>query len=342
MDTNSSIRYSVSITYLLILFAIVGCGLGSSENNIAANNHPQGLVANSGSRIVELSWSGVPGATEYTIYWANSEKISINNASAIHTKEPYYQHHNLANGISYYYRISAHTSAGESAISEMVIGTPEAPHPAKPENATILAGDNRVTINFDLVAGATNYRIYWSTHANVTEESNRIDDIYPPFVHSDLTNGQTYYYLLVSENTQGKTSSALQLSTTPQKTLPKAPVITHAEAKSGQVLITWEDVSNAENFDLYWGTHPDITTEDAFIKQVNSPYTHTPLEELAGKQYYFRLLSHNSGGDSPLSNELSVTTPDLISIGSAGEKPTTPPLLANDGNAVITVDIEDR
>ncbi|MDH5217834.1 MAG: fibronectin type III domain-containing protein, partial [Gammaproteobacteria bacterium] len=342
MDIYSNTRYYIFAAFLIIFMNLGGCGVGNSTAPLVDANHPQGLIANSGSRIVELSWNGIPSATSYTIYWSNSENVNRYDSATINTQEPYFQHRDLANGINYYYIVSAHTGAGESAPSDVVVGIPQAAPPALPENIKLRPDDKRVTIDFDIVAGATNYTLYWSNEDDVSKTSNRIDNIFPPFVHTGLTNAQPYYYLLLTQNAQGQTSSTEILSAIPQKALPMAPVITEAATINDKVTITWNDISNAENFDLYWGTHKDITIDDASISKVSSPYIFAPIEKAAGKHYYFRVIAHNSAGTSLLSNEVEIETPDTVIISSPGAAPGAPKISDSNGTQLVSVDIEDR
>ena len=104
--------------------------------------------------------------------------------------------------------------------------------------------------------------------------------------------------------------------------LPTAPILTNAVAGAMQVTLQWQDVSNAESFDLFWNTSGNVSDSDPYVTHVTSPFTHTPLVD--GQSYYYRLRARNSSGVSVLSNEVTVTPPNTAQVTPPGALPTTP------------------
>lgn len=91
--------------------------------------------------------------------------------------------------------------------------------PSAPTGVSATAGDNQVTISWDSVSGATSYNIYWSTTTGVTKTTGtKISNATSPYVHTSLTNGTTYYYVVTAVNSYGDSSESSQLSATPQTT----------------------------------------------------------------------------------------------------------------------------
>lgn len=78
-------------------------------------------------------------------------------------------------------------------------------------NATAgVAGSNQITLSWFMVGGATTYNVYWSTTAGVTiANGTRIVGATPPFTHTGLNTGTTYYYVVtaVSGPTEGAAST---------------------------------------------------------------------------------------------------------------------------------------
>ena len=197
---------SVMLLTLLSLLLLTACD--SSDPNVGTpKSTPQNLIANPGTRVIELAWSGVSGASGYSVYWSNQAEVNPEQGALISTPEPYLEHRGLANGVNYYYVVTAHTGRGESLASEVVSAMPLTAVPAKPSVVNVVGGDERITVDWAPIAGATHYTLYWNTQGSVSSNDNRIDQVVSPFVHSELSNNQFYAYILVAENAVGSGSA---------------------------------------------------------------------------------------------------------------------------------------
>lgn len=72
---------------------------------------------------------------------------------------------------------------------------------AAPGNVRATSGSRRLTITWDPVEGASAYNIYWKTSAGVETTDNKMSNVTSPYVHTGLTNGTTYYYVVTAEQT---------------------------------------------------------------------------------------------------------------------------------------------
>lgn len=73
-----------------------------------------------------------------------------------------------------------------------------------------------VGLEWPLVAGATGYKIYWSTSAGVTPGSAEVlDAAAPGLIHRGLTNGTTYYYAITAITSAGESAPSAEVSATP-------------------------------------------------------------------------------------------------------------------------------
>ncbi|MBI5182166.1 MAG: Ig-like domain-containing protein [Nitrospirae bacterium] len=88
---------------------------------------------------------------------------------------------------------------------------------------------------------------------------------------------------------------------------PSAPTGVSATAGDGQTTISWNAVSGATSYNIYWATTSGVTkTTGTKISSVTSPYTHTGLTN--GTTYYYVVTGINACGDeSGESNQLSAT-----------------------------------
>ncbi|MHC4600225.1 MAG: hypothetical protein ACYS47_14585 [Planctomycetota bacterium] len=91
------------------------------------------------------------------------------------------------------------------------------PDPALvPVNLGAIPGDGTVTLHWNAQAGGPKYHLYWSTVPGVQPSTGtKIADVVPPHVHSSLTNGVTYHYVVTAEDGAGETGPSSEARATP-------------------------------------------------------------------------------------------------------------------------------
>ena len=90
------------------------------------------------------------------------------------------------------------------------------------------------------------------------------------------------------------------------ETHPSTPTGVTVAAGDGQVTLSWNTVSDATSYNIYWSTMSGVTkTTGTKISNVTSPYTHTGLTN--GTTYYYVITAVNSYGESNESIQVSVT-----------------------------------
>lgn len=95
-------------------------------------------------------------------------------------------------------------------------------------------------------------------------------------------------------------------TTTTGPSAPSAPTGVSAAAGNGQATITWNPVSGATSYNVYWSTTSGVTkTNGTKISSVTSPYTQAGLTN--GKPYYYIVTAINSSGESEASAQVSAT-----------------------------------
>lgn len=101
----------------------------------------------------------------------------------------------------------------------------------------------------------------------------------------------------------------------PPTTVPGAPV---ASAVGGvnQVTVSWNGVSGATSYNIYWSTTPGVTPANGTkITNVPSPYVHPQLT--AGTTYYYVVTAVNSVGESAPSAQISAMATAAATIPGA-------------------------
>jgi hypothetical protein len=112
---------------------------------------------------------------------------------------------------------------------------------------------------------------------------------------------------------------------------PSAPTGVTATAGNAKATISWNSVSGATSYNIYYATSAGVTkTTGAKAANATSPYDVTGLTN--GTTYYFVVTAVSSGGESNVSAEKSATP-------SSGTLPPAPPkgASATPGNGQITI-----
>lgn len=217
---------------------------------------PAGVSASASRDRVILDWddNSEPDFKTYSVYRASDLSAPFDLLTNEITKSDLLDT-DVGNGITYYYLVTAMDQAGnESYTSEAVEATPIDLQPSPPTDVAVVAGDGMVTLNWtsnteDDLAG---YAVYSATDPNeyflllvdgLTESS---------LIHDKLTNGTTYYYLVVAFDHAGQDSntSAMASATPVTDVPPETPEGIEATASDGAVTLTWPG-SSEEDFSSY-------------------------------------------------------------------------------------------
>lgn len=89
---------------------------------------PTGLTATAGNNQVTLSWTASSGATSYNVYRGTSAGGESTTAIATGIATTSYTNTGLANGTTYYYKVTAVNASGTSGYSNEASATPVSPN----------------------------------------------------------------------------------------------------------------------------------------------------------------------------------------------------------------------
>ncbi|MEM2899202.1 MAG: fibronectin type III domain-containing protein [Thermoplasmata archaeon] len=268
---------------------------------------------------------------------AESYNVYISNASGgeyrflANTKNKFYLHTGLEDGIAYYYRISAKNSKGESAKSEEVFGIPkDSVPPGVPENLTIRKEygfglnlswslpryneNNEINnINSD-IAG---YNIYRRSAEVGLELIATVPASQLFYNDSNLPEGKTYFYSVSSfDEVPNESPKSHEVSATVGLPSLEAPTGVTVSMPERNVTITWLGVNGAQSYIIYrrasyaTGTNPiGNTTELSFIDT-------TALEN---NTYYYSVAAVDDlGVIGKRSEEFRFAVPDLEPLPPTG------------------------
>ena len=305
-------------------------------------NKPIGLSSSASDSATTLSWASMADAVSYNLYWSNSPNVSQSNGNKIEGVTSPYQHTGLTNGTAYYYVLTGVNSKNEnSSDSNIVKVTPKAPPPDAPANIQAIPGDQRIVLLWDsppsMEPGSdVSYNIYWNTSGNVTSADHKVSGTSSPVVHTDLTNGAQYYYIVTAVQNGSESAPSAEVSTSPR--LPPLTSPTHIDimVAESKVTLNWDEISNAKSYNIYWNNTGNVTTADNLIANITPPYNHANL--FNGTRYYYIIVATNSEGQqSPPSTEVSAK-PELAPPGT----PTNISVKAGQEQVIIKWDPVDK
>jgi|GEM_PF-1668523 len=218
---------SSSTTYYYKVAAVNTYGAGSkssyasgtttSGGSGSAPSTPTGLYTGSATASsLTLSWSSTGGASSYKVYRATSSTGSYSMINTVYS--PSYTDSGLSSLTTYYYKVAASNSYGDSSQSSYVSGTTTSggtgSAPATPTGLSVGAtSSTSIAISWNFVSDATSYKVYRSSSSGGSY--NLVGSpTAPAFTDSSLTASTTYYYKVTAVNSSGESSRSSYLSGT--------------------------------------------------------------------------------------------------------------------------------
>ena len=147
-----------------------------------------------------------------------------------------------------------------------------------PSGLTATGTAGQVSLDWSAVTSANSYTVYWDNATGISSSSTAITSVSNDnYTHSSLDNGSTYYYKVAAvdtDNTTGSLSSEVSAATP----LP-APDNLSASGANNTIILTWNSVSGATSYTLYWDNVSGIDNSDTAITSItNDNYTDSNKE----------------------------------------------------------------
>ena len=284
-----------------------------------------GLVANlkatEGTTTATLTWTAASFATSYNVYAGNSASGTPTKVTA-----PTITVSNLTPGQQYEYFVQAVDAFGTSTGSTVTFQMPAGSE--IPTGLKATPGVLQVTVTWNPVTGATGYLLR-SKRSALTKYGAPFS-AKSPYVASQLTAGDTYYFVVASQGSWGTSSYSGVVSATPFAPLP-APTGLAATTAPGVVNLSWYAVTNATSYQVWYKTNSGSTYP--YSKLGTSPTTsYKYTANFNGTTtYYFAVSSVNGSYVSPDSTQVSAKPP--IPIPPA---PGTPSAVAGSNQVKLT------
>ena len=273
---------------------------------------PTDLLASRADQAAILTWLAptVDGGSPilyYRVYRGTTPGTEIFISNSTITS---FMDNGLTNGRTYYYQVSAVTGAGEGSRSNTVSVVP-ATVPEAPSQVTAAGSAAKVTLTWNTPASGgstiTRYYVYWSV--TPTGATNRIDTLTnaTTYVHTELTNGVTYYYSISTVTAIGEVPDPLSCQP-PSASHP----LRRATAVGGAK--TSPDVDGAQRwrhcrlgYKIYRGS---ASGGESLLRLIEPGTVYVDVGLPDNMLYFYKIRAINSQGDGPLSSEVSARTFD--------------------------------
>ena len=319
--------------YYYVVKAENAQGLSQSSNEVSAMPKasgvtmsvpaaPSDLAAVPGDARVVLNWTapannGGASVTGYKVYrsmTANAETLLTSLGNVLT-----YTDTGLINGVTYYYRVSAVNSVGES-VGSAEASTNPAGVPTAPQDLQATPGNAYINLTWQPPANnggsaITNYEV-WRGAASGTETFLADAGTKLWYNNTGLTNGQGYYYFIKAENVRGLGSNSSEASVTSIETaiVPSAPRNLVATAGNRTVVLTWSVPSNnggaaVTNYSVYRDMASGGETKRFTLGNV---LTYTDAGLTNDQVYYYRVSAMNSVGWGPNSSGVNATPTSVV------------------------------
>ena len=311
IGTNTN---SLSLGITLIQVPDTGTDTGGGTDNTAPTaSVTADTITTSGNAVVKSTETGTAYLVNTAITVSNLDSItgaadnqwnSVTISSAdTDTNLPAT---GLADGTYKVYAIDAAGNISSASSNSVTVATTY--NLPAPNNFSASGTSNTVTLSWNSVSGALSYTLYWNNVSGIDSSDNAITPISTDnYTQSNLDNGSTYYYKVAAVNSLGDVGS-LSSEVSASTPLP-APDNFTASGTSNSVTLTWNAVSGASTYTLYWDNASGIDSSDTAITSITTDnYTHSGLEN--GTTYYYKVAAVDSTGTmGTLSSEVNASTP---------------------------------
>lgn len=279
---------------------------------VVAPEAPTALVASALSTSqINLTW--VDNSTTETSFQIERSLTTGTGFALVTSTLPNtaaYSDVSLAPGTTYYYRIRATNTGGNSPYTSEAFAITLPPAPNPPTDLIVTALGSSVSLTWsDVSNNETGFEIERSLTAGsgfslITTTSANITS----YVDTDVIDATQYYYRIRSINSGGNSANSLEVSVT-FFSLPDKPTGFSTFAISAtSVDLIWTDASSNETA---FQIERSLTPGSGFTL-VATPFanavSYTDNELTENTTYYYRIRAINTNGDSGFTQEISLTT----------------------------------
>lgn len=249
--SNNTVSHGpLTVTRRYIYTVQVGTGaiVLSAAPASADSTAPATVSITSGVSENTLSWSPVPGAVGYRLYWSYQANVSPTTGTRIEVGSPTsYTHTDLAAGTHYYYVVTALQSDNTQGAASAEIGA----RPGEPFAVTAEASGTQVTLSWPGTVDSVGVTVSTSQTFDVSSTPFPLDqdDKPSPVVVSGLANNTRHAFRVRPVFLQGVGPAAPTVFATPRA--GGAPSQVTLTAGRGVNILSWAPVAGA-TYEVVW------------------------------------------------------------------------------------------
>jgi subtilisin family serine protease/fibronectin type 3 domain-containing protein len=199
-------------------------------------------------------------------------------------------------------------TSSEEAGSVPETGTMIADALSPPDNLTAQASSGKVVLQWNPVAGAESYTLYWSLTASAQASKVIYELSEPTYIHVPPENGITYHYRVAA--VAGAQSSPLSDSVS---AVPLAsPESVQAQTTETAIQLQWEAVAGARSYEVRWEL---ASGESGVVRDLSElQYVQEPVESGVDYTFEVRACYDQHQGDPAVSRAVrALRSPRLAS-----------------------------
>ena len=238
-----------------------------------------------------LTWNAVSGATSYKVYRATSQNGTYSLLGTVTATS--YTNTGAKAGTTYWYKVKAVNSAGESAYSNVVSGRATVTTLTMGHSST----SGKPQLTWKAVSGATSYKVYRATTKNGAYSVINTTKA-RTYTNTGAALGTTYYYKVEALNAAGKSmgfSAVVDGKVAPVLAVGYSSV-------SGKPQLTWKAVPGATEYQVYRSTQQNSGYSKINTTTATS-YVNTGAK--ANTTYYYKIVAVKGTAVSDFSNIVS-------------------------------------
>jgi GH25 family lysozyme M1 (1,4-beta-N-acetylmuramidase)/fibronectin type 3 domain-containing protein len=303
-------------------------------------------VASASFDSISISWSGVSGASGYSLYRSTSKNGTYKLLKT--TTEKSFKNTGLTTGTIYYYKIRAYKTSGSSKVygSYSTIKSAKA-IPAVPASITASSSSyNSIAISWEAVKGASGYRIYLSSS---------VDGIYEllkttcenHYESTGLVTGSVYYYKVRAYRTVNGTKifGGYTEVTSAKPALDKPGSLIGVASPDGMAALSWSGSEGASGYRIYRaaadGSYARLSDIPTAPSADASTVSYNDIGLTSGETYSYKVRAYISVGSSNVYSSytsiVTVTIP-IINVTSVSlDQWETTLILGNSGQLAATI-----
>ncbi|UCC92867.1 MAG: fibronectin type III domain-containing protein, partial [Thermoplasmata archaeon] len=287
---------------------------------------PMNVVLVPGDSYILVSWDepfedGGHPVTMYTIYRGLTKEGLYPLVSVYAQGRLEYLDMGLANGVDYYYMITATNLAGEGPGSTVVSSEPRGA-PGPPIGVHTMSGNGRVTLKWSPPTweggGKVNsYRIYRGLEPGNLKIVSVVPSSINEYTDHNVGNGYTFYYAVQAMNSVGVGEMSAMVTATPFGP-PTWPTTITIEPGLNRIILSWTPPKDdggfpVEEYEIYRGPARMHVTSLVRVDGNLTEYVDTDVK--VGVVYYYRII---------VTTAVASSSPSWVVAASPYGPPTVP------------------